>query len=108
MKRHVEIYMSALGYCIDDMIPCELRGIRANDIHHIDARGSGGDPTGNKDIIENLMAINRDDHNRYGDRPNYMFYLTEKHFIFLRRHGVDPDPEKCVWLSPSERLRLSS
>jgi hypothetical protein len=34
-------------------------------IHHIEARGMGGNPKGDKDVIENLMAVCRSCHEKY-------------------------------------------
>jgi len=49
-------------YVIDDVIPCEHCSKVAVDIHHIDARGIGGDPRGHKNQIENLIALCRSCH----------------------------------------------
>ena len=93
MKTHTRIYMKALGYDISDFIPCEVTGQKANDIHHIDARGMGGDPQGKKDRIEELQAITREAHIFYGDKKEHMRFLYEKHYEFLDSHGVKFDKE---------------
>ena len=59
MKKYIKIYMDYHDYVIDDFIPCEHCGTTAVDIHHIDARGIGGDPRGHKNQIENLIALCR-------------------------------------------------
>ena len=59
MKKYIKIYMDYHDYCKDDFIPCEHCGTTAVDIHHIDARGIGGDPRGHKNQIENLIALCR-------------------------------------------------
>ena len=79
MKKHTQIYMKHFGYDINDFISCEVCGGRAVDIHHIEARGSGGDPQGKKDTIENLMAVCRPCHIFYGDKKQYKEYLRDKH-----------------------------
>jgi len=69
--------MDYFGYCIDDFIPCEVCGRRANDIHHIHARGMGGSKS--KDFIENLMAVCRECHMRMGDVPELRQELINIH-----------------------------
>ena len=82
MKRHTKIYMAYFGYVLDDFIPCEVCGSRANDIHHIENRGSGGSRT--KDYIENLMAVCRPCHLALGDVPSKVEWLKEIHKKKLR------------------------
>lgn len=79
MKMHTKIYLHFFGYTIADYIPCEICFDRAVDIHHIDARGMGGDPTGKKDVIENLMALCRKHHDEFGDKKQHVEYLQEIH-----------------------------
>jgi hypothetical protein len=81
MKKHVRIYMKFFGYGIDDFIPSEISGARANDIHHIDCRGMGGSKE--MDVIENLMALTREEHEQYGDKEQYMEFLKETHNQFI-------------------------
>ena len=57
MTPHCKIYFKHFGYGIDDVVPCEICGKRAVDIHHIDGRGK------DKNVIGNLMALCRDHHN---------------------------------------------
>ena len=77
MKKHTKIYMDYFGYVLDDFIGCEVCGARAVDIHHIENRGSGGSKS--KDTIENLMALCRADHIRYGDVPDKVEWLKSIH-----------------------------
>lgn len=79
--------MNHFGYTIADFIPCEIPncGKRAVDIHHIDARGAGGDPQGKKDMIENLMALCRAHHVQYGDKKQHKDYLREVHTHILEQ-----------------------
>jgi len=88
MKRHTKIYMDALGYDTTDFIPSELSGRRADDIHHIDCKGMGGNPSGSKDRIEELQAVTRSEHIEYGDKKEHMKFLYQKHYNFLESHGV--------------------
>ena len=69
--------MEYFGFVLDDFIPCEICGTRANDIHHIENRGSGGSKT--KDHIENLMAVCRPCHLSHGDVPEKVQWLKDIH-----------------------------
>ena len=70
-------YFNHFGYDISDFIPCEVCGKTAVDIHHIEARGIGGSKEA--DNIENLMALCREDHLKYGDKKQYKEFLKDKH-----------------------------
>ncbi len=59
------------------MRPCESCGAKAVDIHHIEARGMGGNKEADK--IGNLMALCREHHIEYGDKKQYIEYLKEIH-----------------------------
>jgi hypothetical protein len=52
-------------------------GKTAVDIHHIEARGIGGSKEA--DAIENLMAICREDHIKFGDKKEYKEWLKSIH-----------------------------
>jgi len=80
--------MEAFGYGMTDFIPSELSGERANDVHHIFCKGMGGDPTGSKDVIENLMALTREEHEKYGDKAQYIDFLYIKHREFMLKNCV--------------------
>ena len=77
MKKHTMTYLNHFGYDISDFIPCEVCGKKAIDIHHLEARGMGGTKT--KDVIENLQALCRECHIKYGDKKQYKQFLKEKH-----------------------------
>lgn len=77
MKKHTKVYMEYFGYDISDFIPCEICGKQAVDIHHISARGMGGSKS--KDFIENLMALCRKCHDKYGDKKQYIEFLNGIH-----------------------------
>jgi len=40
-----------------------------------------------KDNIENVMALCREDHIKYGDKKDYMDFLKEKHQEFMYNYG---------------------
>jgi len=85
MRKHTKIYMDYFGYGKEDFISCEICGKKAVDIHHINARGMGGSKE--KDSIENLMAVDRECHLKYGDKKEYMDFLKEKHQQFIDSYG---------------------
>lgn len=85
MKNYTKMYMNYFGFVIDDFIPCEVCGARAVDIHHLDCRGMGGSK--NKDFIENLMALDRECHIKYGDKKQYIEYLKKVHYEYMERHS---------------------
>ena len=67
MTLHCRIYFKHFGYGIDSFIPCEVCGKKAVDIHHIHGRGKG------KDVIENLMAVCRECHDKcHGNAKTYL------------------------------------
>lgn len=73
--------MNYFGYGVEDFIPSEISGKRAVDIHHIEARGMGGS---DKDDIENLIALTREEHEMYGDKKQYKKWLKETHLKFIK------------------------
>jgi hypothetical protein len=85
MKNHIKVYMEYFGYGMEDFIPSEISGDRAVDIHHIDCRGMGSSKE--KDNINNLMALTRAEHTKYGDKKQWMMFLKLKHEQFMKNHG---------------------
>ena len=77
MKKHTLTYLNHFGYDISSFIPCEICGKTAVDIHHIEARGIGGSKEA--DAIENLMAVCREDHIKFGDQKQYKEWLKSIH-----------------------------
>ena len=95
MKKYKQIYLDSLGYDETDFIPSEISGKQAIDIHHIECKGMGGNPKGDKDRIENLQAVTREEHLKYGDKKEHMRYLYTRHHTFLIDNGVKFDKQ---WL----------
>jgi 5-methylcytosine-specific restriction endonuclease McrA len=77
MQKHTQIYLQGMGYKTTDFIPCEVCGTQAVDIHHIEARGMGGNKKA--DVIENLMCLCRKCHIEYGDKKQYKEFLKNIH-----------------------------
>ena len=89
MKNHTKIYLRETGYDETDFIPCEISGRRAVDIHHIIGRGKKG-----KDEIENLMALTREMHLRYGDKKQFIPMLLKVHSTFMIHRHIKFNREK--------------
>jgi hypothetical protein len=58
--KHVEIYLKFHDYRIQSDVMCEMCSRPADEIHHITAKGMGGNPEA--DCIENLIALCRRHH----------------------------------------------
>ena len=82
MKKYTRTYLTYFGYDETDFIPCEVCNKQAVDIHHIEAKGMGGSKT--KDNIENIMALCRDCHIKYGDKKQYKDFLKQIHATKIR------------------------
>ena len=91
MQKHTKIYLEAFGFEQTDFIPSEISGKKANDIHHIDCKGMGGDPSGSKDRIEELIAVTREEHEQYGDKKDEMYFLYTVHLTRMELKGVKFD-----------------
>lgn len=79
MKNHTKIYLKYFGYDVNSFIPCEMCGMKAQDIHHIEARGMGGSK--HADTIENLMALCRQCHIDFGDKKQHKEMLKVVHKV---------------------------
>lgn len=88
MKPHTKIYFNYFNFKIPEDCFCEICGSPAVDLHHIEARGNGGNPNGDKDIIENLMALCRNCHLEYGDVPDKKEWLTNIHKKFMTKKSI--------------------
>lgn len=77
LQKHTKIYLDYFSLHGEPYIPCEVCLSSAVDIHHISARGMGGSKT--KDYIENLMALCRNCHDKYGDKKQYRDFLNSIH-----------------------------
>jgi hypothetical protein len=89
MKKHTRIYLEHFGHISPgfqpispddiDMPICEMPRCHKTcvDVHHINNRGMGGSKE--KDKIENLMGMCREDHVQYGDKEQYLDILQSIH-----------------------------
>ncbi len=83
MKNHTKLYLAYFGFDQSDFIPCEICGCKAVDIHHIECRGMGG--TKETENIDNLQALCRSCHVKYGDKKEYKEFLKEVHNDYKQR-----------------------
>lgn len=96
MKPHTKIYMNFFGYKIVQDVACECCGNPAVDINHIEARGMGGNPLGDKDDITNLMAMCREHHVEYGDVVELKPMLKLIHLKYMLYNGIKSMITKLV------------
>jgi len=82
LKQHTRLYLNYFAYHESEYIPCEVCNKKAVDIHHIDCKGMGGSKQ--KDYIENLQALCRECHLKYGDKKQYKEFLEEIHLKKLQ------------------------
>lgn len=84
MKKHTKIYFDYFGYDESSFIPCEVCRKKAVDIHHIESRKMGHSKEhSDKDTIDNLMAVCRSCHEKYGDKKQYKEFLINLHDKYL-------------------------
>jgi 5-methylcytosine-specific restriction endonuclease McrA len=62
MQKHTKIYLEFHGYQVQEDVVCEICSQPAIDIHHITAKGMGGNPEA--DCIENLIGLCRACHDK--------------------------------------------
>lgn len=84
MQKYQKTYLKAIGFDFEEPnainnIKSELSGKRADDIHHIKYLMTGVD---RQDYpFERLIALTRDEHNKFGDKKQYFDYLLWMHYI---------------------------
>lgn len=82
--KHVQVYYDFFDLDEMDDVYCEICGRKAVDIHHVFSRGMGGRKSAND--IKYLMAVCREDHDKYGDKKQYRQMLIEIHFNKMIEH----------------------
>jgi len=60
--KYVKTYLKFHNYQLQSDVMCEVCGMPADEIHHIHAKGMGGNPKA--DCIENLIGICRSCHDK--------------------------------------------
>jgi len=82
MQKYIQIYLDYFDYKPGEFIPCEVCKAPAEDVHHIHGRGKG------KDIINNLIAVCRDCHNKAHSSKDRMSPAEFQaiHDEFLKKH----------------------
>lgn len=85
MRPYTKIYLETMSYDESDFIPCELCHSKAVDIHHIECRGMGGSKGNN--VIENLMALCRSCHVKFGDKKKYINIIKDIHLERIRERN---------------------
>lgn len=86
MKKHTKIYFDFFDIEYDPIsgwhnCKSEISSKPADDIHHINSRGMGGSK--DKDNIENLIALTREEHEKYGDKKQYREWLQQIHDVYI-------------------------
>jgi hypothetical protein len=87
MKLHTKIYLTAFGFDLSDQtqyVRSELSNQRGVDIHHIVDR---------ENRIENLMMLTRQEHLKYGEIKEAMFFLLDTHKDYLDAHSIPYNSE---------------
>jgi len=89
MQKHTKKYFDYFNVDYDPIsgwhdCVSEISGLPAVDINHIDCRGMGGSKE--KDNIENLMALTREEHIEFGDYPQHMEYLKQVHKDYMTKY----------------------
>jgi hypothetical protein len=88
LKKHTKVYFKHFDLGEQDFVYDEVEWVlrkgqkRATDIHHIKARGMGG--SNDKDVITNLMALSRVNHDKAEDETYPEAMLQEIHNRFLQ------------------------
>ena len=70
MVKHKKIFMEFFCLSPDEHVPCEFcHKAAAVDVHHCEMKGMGGNPSGDKDVIENLLGVCRACHDLLHSDP---------------------------------------
>ena len=85
MQQYTKTYMDSLGFDESDFIPCQICEQRSTEIHHVISRKRDKKLIND---IQNLFAICRTCHQKYGEIKEFMPFLLKIHRAFLRNNGV--------------------
>ena len=87
MQKYAKNYLEYFGYTVADFIPCECCGSQSHDFHHIVPRSKfGKNNKEEQDRVENVMALCRLCHVRYGQNKKYNDFLQELHNKTIEYH----------------------
>lgn len=87
MQKYTKNYLEYFGYTVADFIPCECCGSQSHDFHHIVPRSKfGKNNKEEQDRVENVMALCRLCHVRYGQNKRYNDFLQELHNKTIEYH----------------------
>lgn len=75
MKPYTKTYLKYFGFDESDFIPCEYCGKQAVDIHHLESRSIAKSKI---NLIDNLMALCRECHNKAWGKFNQELKLTHR------------------------------
>jgi hypothetical protein len=87
-----------------DYVYSEISGLPCTDIHHIDNKGMGG--SNNKDYIENLIALTREEHELCHKHKSINDYAKIVHEYFLKNNPYN-NPEDSVYFNKLFNLNIS-
>jgi hypothetical protein len=77
MKSYTKAYMKYFGYDISDWIPCECGcGKQSTDIHHLESRSIAKNKL---NLVENLVAVSRECHQRADRDRAFNQLLKDRH-----------------------------
>jgi 5-methylcytosine-specific restriction endonuclease McrA len=87
LQKYTKNYLEYFGYTVADFIPCECCGSQSHDFHHIVPRSKfGKNNKEEQDRVENVMALCRLCHVRYGQNKRYNDFLQELHNKTIEYH----------------------
>ena len=78
-KNTITAYLSFFEHINQNELRCEVCGVRNSNIYHIEDKGD-------KDCIENLVALCRKDHEKYGDKKIFKDWLRNVHRMTMEQH----------------------
>jgi len=87
-------YLNCFGLSEGDFVACECCEAEAVEVHHIFRKGMGGSKEW--DFIENLMAVCRSCHAKYGDITELRKPLIDIHVLRMQAAGIQVNHLNCV------------
>ena len=78
MIKYKKVYLDYYNLTVADWIGCEVCNNTSQDIHHLQFKSHGG-----KDVIENLVALCRNCHNKAHNSKEFNELAKQKHLKSL-------------------------